>query len=68
MPTQRQTDPCLKVACIIQKCLQENRYQESACESVLQSMRLCCSKLGSIQSTSCSGFLKNDTNPQFENR
>ncbi|XP_071979249.1 cx9C motif-containing protein 4 [Engystomops pustulosus] len=54
MPPRK--DPCQKAACAIQKCLQLNNYMENKCEEEIQAMRNCCSKLGTQESTCCSGF------------
>ncbi|ENN79880.1 hypothetical protein D910_04936 [Dendroctonus ponderosae] len=35
-------DPCKVFACRIQACLNENNYQESACQHAIESMRECC--------------------------
>ncbi|XP_055309540.1 cx9C motif-containing protein 4 [Sitodiplosis mosellana] len=48
-------DPCKKNACLIQKCLKENNYQESACVEVLELMRECCRQYKG-QSICCEGI------------
>uniref|UniRef100_A0A6M2DQM5 Cx9C motif-containing protein 4 n=1 Tax=Xenopsylla cheopis TaxID=163159 RepID=A0A6M2DQM5_XENCH len=51
----RPKDPCKANACMIQKCLNENNYQESACTEVIELMRLCCVKWGT-KSFVCNGI------------
>ncbi|XP_022238423.1 cx9C motif-containing protein 4-like [Limulus polyphemus] len=55
----KDTDPCQKQACAIQKCLQENNYNEDACQYVVEAMRHCCKKFYD-NSKCCSGFQKPD--------
>ncbi|XP_072286872.1 cx9C motif-containing protein 4 [Pyxicephalus adspersus] len=55
-------DPCQRAACAIQKCLQANNYKEGQCQSELQEMRICCSKLMNQKSVCCSGFNSQQTN------
>lgn len=40
---------------MIQKCLNDNNYQESACEEVLELMRECCRKYKD-KSVCCEGI------------
>ncbi|XP_026481892.1 cx9C motif-containing protein 4 isoform X2 [Ctenocephalides felis] len=51
----RSKDPCKANACMIQKCLSENNFQESACTDVIELMRLCCVKWGT-KSFVCNGI------------
>ncbi|XP_037950219.1 cx9C motif-containing protein 4 [Teleopsis dalmanni] len=53
--TSRSKDPCKKYACRIQVCLQENQYQESKCQDLLEDLRLCCVKWHK-ESVCCSGI------------
>ncbi|CAI9736982.1 Hypothetical predicted protein [Octopus vulgaris] len=55
MPASKSTDPCKKLACQIQACLQENRYQEAKCQEVINLMLKCCEKYGA-KSNCCDGF------------
>lgn len=56
------TDPCKPFACKLQKCLQDNVYQPSRCESVIEEIRQCCIK-HAAESISCSGI---DTSKRYE--
>ncbi|KYN38375.1 Mature T-cell proliferation 1 neighbor protein [Trachymyrmex septentrionalis] len=38
------TDPCKKIACKLQTCLQDNVFQPSRCQDVLEQIRKCCMK------------------------
>lgn len=48
-------DPCKKFACEIQKCLNENNYQEIRCTKAFEVMRQCCLKHKPI-SLVCEGY------------
>ncbi|XP_015605674.1 cx9C motif-containing protein 4 [Cephus cinctus] len=48
-------DPCKPLACKLQKCLQDNVYQPSRCESVIEEIRQCCIK-NSSRSLVCDGI------------
>ncbi|XP_011150355.1 cx9C motif-containing protein 4 isoform X1 [Harpegnathos saltator] len=37
-------DPCKQFACKLQKCLNDNIYQPSHCQSVIEELRICCKK------------------------
>lgn len=52
------TDPCMKLACAIQTCLQKNNYQEEKCQAQLQNLLDCCRK-NLKNSPVCEGY-KND--------
>ncbi|KRF97477.1 cx9C motif-containing protein 4 [Drosophila tropicalis] len=53
--SSRSKDPCKVNACRIQKCLNENNYQEDKCVEVLEAMRQCCLKWHK-ESLCCSGI------------
>ncbi|XP_014474874.1 PREDICTED: cx9C motif-containing protein 4 [Dinoponera quadriceps] len=55
MTTSPDADPCKKFACKLQKCLNENIYQPSRCQEVIEELRICCRKY-SNQSTVCEGI------------
>uniref|UniRef100_A0ABD2VW21 Cx9C motif-containing protein 4 n=1 Tax=Trichogramma kaykai TaxID=54128 RepID=A0ABD2VW21_9HYME len=57
-------DPCKKLACKLQKCLQENVYQPSRCEAVIEELRQCCIKISS-KSVVCEGI---DTSKPYEHK
>lgn len=50
------TLPCQKEACAIQKCLQEQNYQEDRCRQVIEAMRKCCKRESAINTKLCLGF------------
>lgn len=56
-------DPCKKIACELQYCLQANNYNQIKCESIVQKLVDCCQLNYSNNnklnvSDTCSGFLK----------
>lgn len=53
MPSKDQS--CQKEACAIQKCLEENGYQQDKCEPVIQKMIECCQK-DNYKSYICQGY------------
>ena len=50
-------DPCKKYACLIQKCLKSNNYNEDYCIDAIENMKKCCIKWN-YDSDVCDGFLK----------
>jgi hypothetical protein len=48
-------DPCKVFACRIQKCLEDNKFQESACQHAIEDLRNCCRKWKG-QSVVCDGI------------
>uniref|UniRef100_UPI00358F84B7 cx9C motif-containing protein 4 isoform X4 n=1 Tax=Myxine glutinosa TaxID=7769 RepID=UPI00358F84B7 len=63
MSTKR--DPCKKQACAIQKCLQENNFQQDRCGRAINEMIRCCAKL-SQPSICCSGFRRELPSPSAD--
>ncbi|XP_044269913.1 cx9C motif-containing protein 4 [Tribolium madens] len=48
-------DPCKVFACRIQKCLEDNKFQESACQYAIEDLHNCCRKWKN-QSLVCDGI------------
>ncbi|XP_076177277.1 cx9C motif-containing protein 4-like isoform X1 [Ptiloglossa arizonensis] len=57
-------DPCKKFACKLQQCLNDNIYQPSRCESVLEEIRRCCIVHKSVSKV-CEGI---DTSKKYEHK
>ncbi|CAB4386434.1 unnamed protein product [Rhizophagus irregularis] len=56
LPPKDNTQPCLREACQIQTCLQNNNFQESRCQKVINELFNCCEELlkSGGESPSCS--------------
>ncbi|GBB91596.1 hypothetical protein RclHR1_00190009 [Rhizophagus clarus] len=59
-PKDKNQQPCLREACQIQTCLQNNNYQESRCQKVIEELFKCCEELikSGGESPSCSKIVK----------
>ncbi|CAB4480929.1 cx9C motif-containing protein 4 [Rhizophagus irregularis DAOM 181602=DAOM 197198] len=59
LPPKDNTQPCLREACQIQTCLQNNNFQESRCQKVINELFNCCEELlkSGGESPSCSSLL-----------
>ncbi|CAG8525039.1 9405_t:CDS:2 [Funneliformis mosseae] len=56
LPPKDDSQPCLREACQIQTCLQENDFQEARCQNAIDKLLQCCEKLlkSGGESPSCS--------------
>ncbi|XP_011345201.1 cx9C motif-containing protein 4 [Ooceraea biroi] len=61
---KKDPDPCKEFACKLQKCLQDNVFQPSRCQGVIEELRQCCTKR-TTNSTVCDGI--NTTKPYNHN-